>query len=114
MARLLVLLPFVLVVLLVAAIVDLLMIEPGRVRALPKLAWALIVIVVPVIGPILWFAFGRERRGRANAVRRPLAPDDDPAFLASVRRQSDERIRRLEQELADPDDDPPGGKTKPE
>jgi hypothetical protein len=36
-----------------------------------------------------------------------MAPDDDPAFLRSLGsdQEQDERIRQLEQELADLDDD---------
>jgi hypothetical protein len=60
------------------------------------------------VGAILWFTVGRGRRDE-NVPRRTIAPDDDPAFLKNLRRdeEQDERIRRLEQELADLDDDPP-------
>jgi hypothetical protein len=45
--------------LMVAALVDLERRE-RRVRGGSKLAWALVIIVVNVIGPILYFAAGRE------------------------------------------------------
>ena len=60
---------------------------------------------------ILWFLIGK---GPAGAVpsRGQVAPDDDLEFLHDLGRQEeqDERIRRLEQELADLDDDPPADK----
>ena len=41
-----------------------------------------------------------------------VAPDDDPTFLSGLRREEEqnERIRQLEQELSDLDDDPPAEK----
>lgn len=108
MARLLVVLPFLVAALDVFAIVDVILIDARRVRALPKFVWVLLILLLPVIGAILWLAIGRERRDR-SAQPHTVAPDDDPAFLRNLRRdeEQDERIRRLEQELADLDDDPP-------
>lgn len=85
----------------------------GEVRALNKPLWALIILVLPVVGGVLWFVMGRGRRSGQGATRRTLAPDDDPEFLGSSRQgpsdldreTTDERIRRLERELADLDDD---------
>ena len=107
MARLFVIVPFIVIGLYVFAIVDLVLTENSRVRAFPKLGWGL-VIVLPIVGALLWFIFGKERGDRGGQ-RRTVAPDDDPAFLANLRRdeEQDERIRRLEQELAELDDDQP-------
>lgn len=116
MALLLRFLPIIImVVLLVAALVDLIRIDPSRVRALPKGLWALIILVLFFyIGPVLWFALGRERLARRPASRRgPVAPDDDPEFLRRIANdeQQNQRIRDLEQQLSeldvDPDDDTP-------
>lgn len=89
------------------SIVDCALADRDRVRAVPKAAWVPIVVVFVVIGGILWFVIGRPRRGNTGRGR-TLAPDDDPEFLKNLereRRQQD-RIRRLEQELADLDDTP--------
>ena len=96
------------VVLDIFALIDLILIERSRVRAFPKVFWVIVIIVIPFIGALLWFFVGRARRDRSGD-RRTIAPDDDPAFLKNIRRdeEQDERIRRLEQELADLDDDPP-------
>lgn len=107
MSRLFVIVPFIAAGLYVFAYVDLVLTDRERVRAFPKLAWA-VVILLPIVGAILWLIFGKDRLDRGGD-RRTVAPDDDPQFLANLRRdeEQDERIRRLEQELADLDDDPP-------
>jgi hypothetical protein len=73
-----------------------------------KPVWILIVVLIPVLGGLLWLVVGRTRRS-AIAARR--APDDDPEFLGRLGAISDqdERIRRLEEELAqlDAEDDDP-------
>lgn len=108
MGRLVFIIPFLVIAVDIFAIVDLALTEPRRIRALNKFLWVLIIIVVPVIGAILWFTLGKDRNDRGGE-RRTIAPDDDPSFLRNIRRDEDqdERIRRLEQELADLDDDPP-------
>jgi len=96
------------VILDIFAVVDLVLIEKHRVRAFPKVFWVIIILVVPFVGAILWFLVGRDWGARGGD-RRTNAPDDDPAFLRDLSRdeEQDARIRRLEQELADLDDDPP-------
>jgi hypothetical protein len=80
-----------------------------RHRGVSKGAWIAIVILLPVVGGILWLVVGRGRRNAPAATRR--APDDDPQFLSTIGsiRDQDERIRRIEEELAQLDaegDDP--------
>ena len=108
MSRLLVIVPFIVLALDVFAIVDVILIDQRRVRAMPKVVWVLLILVVPVVGAILWFFIGKEK-ATGSGQSRTVAPDDDPTFLRNIRRDEaqDERIRRLEQELADLDDDPP-------
>ncbi|MEP6478234.1 MAG: PLD nuclease N-terminal domain-containing protein [Rhodoglobus sp.] len=108
MARLLLILVFVAVAVDVFAIVDVVLTDPRRVRALNKALWVLIVLALPILGAVLWFTIGKDRNA-SGGERRTIAPDDDPSFLKNLRRdeEQDERIRRLEQELADLDDDQP-------
>jgi hypothetical protein len=110
MPRLLLVLAVIAVALMVFTIVDVSLTDARRARGVPKGAWLLIVLL-PILGPILWFSLGKEPAGAAPQ-HIPLAPDDDPSFLQDLRRheEQDERIRRLEQELADLDDDPPAEK----
>ena len=94
------------------AVVDCAMIERSRVRGVPRWVWMLIIVLLMPIGGALWFIIGRGRRGHT---RRPVAPDDDPDFLNRLASQKEqqERIRRLERELADLDDETSGKKHKP-
>ena len=58
------------------------------VRTLPRWAWVLVILLVPVLGPIAWLVVGRpqRRRGPKRPQRsRPVAPDDDPDFLRRLR-----------------------------
>ncbi|MGH8882623.1 MAG: PLDc N-terminal domain-containing protein, partial [Stackebrandtia sp.] len=60
---------------------------------LPRAIWVLIIVLIPILGGIFWFTHGRPRRkgGGDSAWRRkptaPVAPDDDPEFLADLRRR---------------------------
>jgi len=109
-ARLLIILFVVGAAFWVYSIVDCALQPATRHRGVPKTAWIFIVILLPVLGGILWFVIGR---GRAANVARRRAPDDDPEFLGNISftaiPDQDERIRRLEEELAQLDaeaDDP--------
>ncbi|MGO4534472.1 PLD nuclease N-terminal domain-containing protein [Leifsonia sp. 2MCAF36] len=119
-----VLLPLLTFALFVFALVDII-IRPGdQVRHLPKLAWVFIVILLPLIGSILWFAVGREYQqssSHRSTLRMPAArnrspysapsteapyggPSSTEAQLAALEREieaaeRDLRIRRLEEEL---------------
>lgn len=68
---------------------------------LPKLVWILLIVFVPFIGPIVWLLMARGQGvplSRAPAATRsyrpagrPVAPEDDPEFLASLERYRDPR-----------------------
>ena len=76
-----------------------------QVRNLPKLLWLLLVVVLPVVGPVAWLVAGRPQRGGALAHGRPTtpsSPDDDEEFLRELRRRAEEQRRRARGE-----DDPP-------
>jgi hypothetical protein len=98
----------------VYALIDCIRTEEFRARGLPKGAWVFIVIILPIIGAILWFTIGKERMPRAGsraATSRPLYPDDDLAFLRSVDTEAEreQRIRDLEEKLAELDDEDNSG-----
>ncbi|QIG39745.1 hypothetical protein G5T42_09805 [Microbacterium sp. 4R-513] len=108
MVKLLLILAVVAIAFWVFTIVDCAVQPPVRHRGVSKPVWVLIVVLLPVLGGILWLLVGRVR-GSLAAVRQ--APDDDPEFLGRIGTVSDqdERIRRLEEELAllDAEDDDP-------
>ncbi|TFD75013.1 PLDc N-terminal domain-containing protein [Cryobacterium fucosi] len=100
------------VILTVYSLVDCATTAHNRVRGLPRWVWMFVIFLVPVVGPLLWLIVGRGRRGAGIA--RSMAPDDDLDFLKGLDRQKtdEERIRALEQELADLDKpDPRTGST---
>jgi hypothetical protein len=107
-------LPFIIEIgLLVYCLIDCIQTDSVLVRNLPKGAWILLIVVLPLVGGIAWLVAGRpERPARASSAPwpstatagfpederpRPLGPDDDPDFLAADR----ESDRRHEQMLRD-------------
>ncbi len=110
------------IVLLVYCLVNLVQTPRDEVRTLSRPIWALLIVFVPFVGPVLWLVAGRQsarrspRRTASPERARPVAPDDNPEFLAGLkqRRQKaeDERLRkwqadleRREREMRGPDDD---------
>ena len=116
MARVWFLLGLMVVILTVYTVVDCAMFDRSRVRGLPRWVWIFVILFVPVIGPLLWLFVGRGRRAVAGGrVLRSMAPDDDPDFLRGLAAQAtqEQRIRQMEQELADLDKSDPSPETKP-
>jgi Phospholipase_D-nuclease N-terminal len=91
-------------------IFDVIATEDALVRNLPKIVWLFIVIFLPDVGSIAWLILGRPLRaglapgdttyrkpassgrfGSSAPEARPIAPDDDPRFLAEI----DDRAKRL-------------------
>ncbi|WP_309128395.1 PLDc N-terminal domain-containing protein [Microbacterium sp.] len=107
MARILIIGGFLAVLFWVFSIVDCAVQPAERHRGVSKAKWVLIVVLLPVIGGILWFAIGRRRPGHDDS---PLfRPDDDPEFLRGIsRKEQDARIKQLEEELARLDDETDG------
>lgn len=106
MARLIVILVVAAVVFTVFSVIDCAVQPATRHRGVSK-GWWIVITCVPVVGGLLWFLIGRGRGLDARRARGPVAPDDDPAFLGSLGSvaDQDERIRRLEEELAKLDDE---------
>jgi hypothetical protein len=90
-----------------AALFDCVTTDDRAIRQLPKGLWVLVILLLPGIGAVTWFASGRHSsataahlasghpagRGRVEAPLaaipesprpRTLAPDDDPEFLADL------------------------------
>ncbi len=98
------------------ALLDIGRTEKHRILALPPWAWFIVVLLLPVVGPGLWLAFGYRReassRGRGSTRQAPSAsaPDDDENYLRFLRQQSerrrkDEERRRNEERRRDADDE---------
>ena len=97
------------VALTIYALVDLFMTHAPKVRAFPKPVWIVVVVALPVIGPVLWLLVGKAKPRSASSATSRKAPDDDPSFLGSIDTESsDDRIKRLEEELRKLDDEDSG------
>lgn len=93
MARLLFILPVILVAFLVYSVIDAILIDRLRIRGLPRAAWV-IICFVPALGGILWFFVGRgapRKNGLSGSAAYfgpsrtgPTAPDDDIDFLRGL------------------------------
>ncbi|WP_453985708.1 PLDc N-terminal domain-containing protein [Brevibacterium casei] len=69
---------------------DCLLRDRSLVRVLPKPVWALIILLIPIIGFILWYVFGRGSEAKPDPSPRrsgPTAPDDDEDYLRQVDRE---------------------------
>lgn len=110
MSKLLFVLAAIAVAVTIFTLVDVSLTDARRARGVSKVAWFFIALI-PVVGTLLWFAVGKAPFD-AIPQTRVVAPDDDPSFLAALRKEEEqnERIRQLEQELSDLDDDPPSEK----
>ena len=104
-------------------LIDVITTDSARCRNLPKLAWLLIVLLLPDIGSIAWLVAGhpwpssagsnlpyRGNTGRYPEYERPgrrtaANPDDDEEFLRGLRERAEQQRReyqaRRERELAE-------------
>ncbi|MGV9248462.1 PLD nuclease N-terminal domain-containing protein [Streptomyces sp. NPDC003710] len=115
-------LPYLLVLALwIYAFIDCLNTPEEQVRALPKVVWAIIILLFGevLIGPIAWLVAGKVRQMPVNGSTPSewhrnhraswVAPDDNPEFLRSLKEENkkDEALlkdweadlRRREEEL---------------
>ena len=99
MVRLFVFLAAVQLVLLVLALISSL--SADRVRTLPRALWVLMILVIPLLGPLAYAVWGRpaapprESNPARRTTRRPASPDDDPEFLRSMDTEQSRRDREL-------------------
>ncbi|MFN8074905.1 MAG: PLD nuclease N-terminal domain-containing protein [Kineosporiaceae bacterium] len=106
--------------LLVFCVVDCVQTPAEATRNLAKGWWLVLIVVMPLVGGIAWLVAGRPQRAAASGApwpstrtagfpeyerpgrsRAPLAPDDDPEFLAQISRVDREQERTLGQWEAD-------------
>lgn len=92
--------------LMIFALIDIITRDEGQVRFLPKWVWLLLVVFLPFIGTVLWFAIGREYSGAGLSMprlqRAERAPRTQPqAYAPPPAAPSD--TRTTEQQIADLD-----------
>ncbi|KIF06258.1 membrane protein [Streptomyces sp. RSD-27] len=92
-------LPFLLILALtIYAFIDCLNTPEEEVKSLPKGVWVLIILLFSIVGPAVWLLAGKKRTaaggvgfGGGGRARRTqwVAPDDNPEFLRSLRKDED-------------------------
>lgn len=85
----------VVVVLTVFAIVDCAMTDARRAKVLQKPIWLVVILLLPVIGPLLWIFLGKSS---SNSTER-LVPPEHPDNVSDRASSHDARIRELEEEM---------------
>ncbi|MEU3755802.1 PLDc N-terminal domain-containing protein [Streptomyces olivoreticuli] len=76
------------------AFIDCLNTPEDEVRGLPKIGWVIVILLFGgvLVGPVAWVIAGRRRgverprTGGREGGQRWVAPDDNPEFLRSLRR----------------------------
>ena len=98
-------------VLLVWCLIEAIQAPADSVRNLDKTLWIILIILIPIVGPVAWLVAGRPVTPRrttwaigngfpeSSRPRRQAAPDDDPAFLASLPNEREKRLEQWEAEL---------------
>ena len=81
----------------IGALIDAIVISENRVRYLPKVAWVILIVLVPLLGSVFWFALGRDYQ-RAPAPWREYTDKGAPPASAPVRprdtRSTEQRVSR--------------------
>ena len=106
--------------LVIFCLIDCVQADLHRIRNLPKWAWIVLIILIPIAGPIVWLLAGRPLRSSAGREaprptthtsgspeygrprQRPKSPDDDPEFLRSLKKPNTEHedlLRKWEEDL---------------
>ncbi|MFZ2241355.1 MAG: PLD nuclease N-terminal domain-containing protein [Gordonia amarae] len=110
---------------LILTLIDIIRAEEGAIHGIPKLAWIMLVVVIPIIGALLWIGFGRPTaddiaaeparpRGEFPEYDHPhraraVDPDADREFLRQVRARAEEQRRKArEQQQRGTDEQTPG------
>jgi hypothetical protein len=81
--------------------------KKSEVRNLPKWAWIVICLFVPIIGGLLYLVLGRPAGGPKNRFGKTkiVAPDDDPAFLRDLSDKLDKEKPEAQKPETEPDED---------
>ena len=97
---------FIEIVLLIFCLIDCIQSDSAQVRNLPKIAWIVLIVILPLVGGIAWLFAGRPLRGaQASSVPwRATQTSGFPEYERSASSRSldevDERLRR-DQERVD-------------
>ena len=119
------------VILTIYGVIDCVLTPESDMRWLPKVAWVMVILLLPGVGAAIWLIWGREDSGgtRTRGISRPggragparmrrmSAPDDDPDFLRQLRnsdRDHEQVLRQWERELRRREGGSAGGRSAEE
>jgi hypothetical protein len=98
----------ILLALWIFCIFDVITTDQHACRNLPKMAWLLIVFLLPDIGSIMWLIAGSPRKvSRPGSLPakvdsgRAAGPDDDEAFLQGLRDRAEAQRRKAREQKPD-------------
>jgi hypothetical protein len=108
-------LSLIVLVVMIAALVDIIGSDAAGIRGIPRWAWLLLVIFLPLVGSVVWFLAGRpvaatawraSGSGRASALGfpeydvpgrfEPADPEADAEFLRRCRERAEQQRRQGE------------------
>jgi hypothetical protein len=93
--------PLLILALMIGALIDAIVRREDQVKHLPKFAWIVLIVLLPLIGSVLWFTIGREwsapRESLSFGDPRRWSNDAAPAEAPVRARET----RTTEQQLAD-------------
>ncbi|RFA11760.1 hypothetical protein B7R22_17950 [Subtercola boreus] len=97
------------------ALVDIILRDESQIKHLPKIAWVLLVVFLPLVGTGLWFILGREYAYRSggnvsygNPSRRKSTDPDARPGRSVDSRSTEEQLADLEREIQQSNRNPKG------
>ncbi len=92
MSRLLVAIIVIYAAIAIYSVFDAALRDRDLIKIMPKWAWVLVIIFIPLIGLLLWYLFGRTSFPQSRP--RGTAPDDDADYLNRIDREMREERER--------------------
>ena len=83
----------------VVALLDVILRRQDQIKHLPKITWVFIVIFLPLVGAILWFAIGREYESTPRPRRAPRSSSSTTHSHASYASSTEAQLAALEHEI---------------
>ncbi len=90
----------------IGLLIDIITRDESRVKHLPKVAWAIIVALLPMLGGALWLIVGREWAGGSPRAAlgldgrgRPERPRDPAPTMSADTRTTEQQLADLEAEI---------------
>ena len=91
--------------LVIFALVDVITSNDGQIKHLPKIAWIILIVLLPLIGSIVWLIAGKDRTlpslPKTQPVRQQSTTEQELAALDAeiAFHEKQAKLRRLEEEL---------------